>query len=56
MAEPEIGEVLKDITADVQTIISGEVEQANVADQWSVRVRSEWQPRVFGQLLIGSRR
>ena len=26
MAEPEIGEVLKDITADVQTIIRGEVE------------------------------
>ena len=28
MAEPEIGEVLKDITADVQTIIRGEVELA----------------------------
>ena len=28
MAEPEIGEVIKDITADVQTIIKGEIELA----------------------------
>lgn len=28
MADPQIGEVLKDITADVQTIIKGEIELA----------------------------
>ena len=28
MAEPQIGEVVKDITADVQTIIKGEIELA----------------------------
>lgn len=28
MAEPQIGEVIKDITADVQTIIKGEIELA----------------------------
>ena len=28
MAEPQIGEVIKDITADVQTIIRGEIELA----------------------------
>lgn len=28
MAEPEIGEVIKDITADVQTIVRGEIELA----------------------------
>ncbi|MFV0452626.1 MAG: phage holin family protein [Propioniciclava sp.] len=28
MAQPEIGEVIKDITADVQTIVRGEIELA----------------------------
>ena len=44
MADPEIGDVFKDITADIQTIVKGEIELAKAC---IVRLKGDVDPELL---------